>query len=230
MDKKTKQFLSVTNYLRHREGLTIAQLSQKTGISAMSISRIENGKWSVDIGPVLTLAKYYDVSVDAILRNDFMGIAAGLKEQTAPLHKMYEQFAKINAICQNNGLTGEQWVYLQECKRLERTVMKNAVNANYADDPEAHFDILSFTPDGQPIIIEVKSTNKGPGKDFYISAAELQVAKDCLEAGIRYEIHRVYYVQDARKIGCKVITAEELFRDYNIEPKNFRVSKKKEAA
>ena len=227
MDKKIKQFLSVANYLRHRAKLTIAELSSRTGVSAMTISRIENGNWAVDIHPVLTLAEYFEVSVDAILRNDFQAIFASLKEQTAPVHTMYEHFAKINAICQRNGLSGEEWVYLQECKRLESTVMKNAVNANYADDMEAHFDILSFSESGQPIVIEVKSTNKGPKAGFHMTDAEFRTARDCLEAGIRYEIHRVYYVQDARKISRRIITAEELFRDYEITPKSYLVKEKR---
>lgn len=230
MDKKIKQFLSVSNYLRHREGLTLAELSARIGVPAMSISRIENGNWSVDVNPVLTLASYFKVSIDAILRNDFQAICANLTALSVPVHKMYDRLAQVSAVQQRNGLSGEEWVYMRECKRLEKTVMANAVNANYADDADAHFDILSFTPEGQPIIIEVKSTNKGPHAPFYITAAELQTAKDCLEVGIRYEVHRVYHVNDARRIGCRVITAEELFRDYDIAPKTFLVREKKEAA
>ena len=62
----------------------------------------------------------------------------------------------------------------------------------------------------------MKATNKGPNSSFRISAAELKTARDCIQEGIRYEIHRVYHVRDKRTIDRCIITAEELFRDYEI--------------
>ena len=226
MDKKIKQFLSVPNYLRHRKNLTIAELSQEIGIPAMSISRIENGNWAIDINPVLKMANYFSVSVDAILHNDFSAVFSTLQVPTSPAHKMYDRYAKIHDVCRHNGISGEDWVYWQECKRLAHTNIRHAVNGNYADDDDAHFDMLSFSETGQPIIIEVKSTNKGPYTGFRMTAAELQTAEDCLKDNIRYEIHRVFHVQDACKIDRYVITAEELFRDYDITPKQFLVKRK----
>ena len=226
MDKKIKQHLSVSNYMRHRKNLTIAKLSQKIGIPGMSISRIENRNWAVDVHPVLVLARYFGVSVDAILQNDFKAVFSTQEENTAPTHKLYDHYAKINTIRHENGLTGEDWVYQQECKRLENTVMKYAVNANYADDTDAHFDILSFSDTGQPIVIEVKTTNKGPYDYFSMTAAELETARECLDEGICYEVHRVYHIKDSRKVNRLIISAEELFRDYDIIPQHYRVKRK----
>ena len=226
MDKKIKQFISVTNYLRHRENLTLLELSAKTGIATSTLSRIERCNLAVDISHVLKLADYYGVAVDAILRNSFQDIFAQLGELTAPMHTLYEKFAMVNLIRQRNGMTGEEWVYLQECQRLAGTVMKYAVNPRYADDDEAHFDIMTFTKDGAPVLVEVKSTGKGPDAPFYLTAAELQTAKDCVEAGILYEIHRVYYVNDLRRIGRNIITGESLLQDYDISAKKYMVRKK----
>lgn len=229
MDKKIKQLTCVANYMRHRHGLSIAQLSAQTGVSAMTISRIENGCPTTDISGAIRLAEFFDISVDALLRNNFSEIFPKLSTLTAPIHEMYDRMAQISIICQKNGLRGEDWVYLQECKRLSGTVMAHATNPNYADDDEAHFDILTFDHTGRPIVVEVKSTTRGPNEPFVLTAAELQTARDCHAEGIRYEIHRVYYVQNARKIDRYIITCEELLSNYDFIPKRFLVKKKEVA-
>lgn len=226
MDKKIKRLTSVTNFMRHRENLTIAKVSDQTGLPAMTISRIENRQFTVDISAVLTLANFYHISADAILRNDFRAIFPILSTSKTPKHDLYAKYAKVGALCQMHGISGEDWVYLQECKRLDGTVMANAVSPRYSEDKEAHFDLMTFDAHGEPVIVEVKSTNRGPDDPFFLSASELNLLNECIALGIRYELHRVFHVCDASRIDRRIITGEDLLRDYSFSPESYIVTRK----
>ena len=226
MDKKIKRLTSVTNFMRHRENLTLAEVSAQTGLSAMTISRIENRQLTVDINAVLTLADFYHISADSVLRNDFRAIFPLLTASKAPKHDLYEKYAKAGALCQMHGISGEDWVYLQECRRLDGTVMANAVNPRYSEDKDAHFDLMTFDANGEPVIVEVKSTNRGPDEPFFLSASELDLLNECIAFGIRYELHRVFHVCDARRVNRRIITGEELLRDYSFSPEKYIVKRK----
>lgn len=53
--------------LRRERGLTQIQLSKALGISQSSLSGYENGKFEPDQEMLLSMAKYFDVSVDYLL-------------------------------------------------------------------------------------------------------------------------------------------------------------------
>ncbi|MBE6855799.1 MAG: DUF3883 domain-containing protein, partial [Ruminococcus sp.] len=87
-------------------------------------------------------------------------------------------------------------------------------------------DLMTFDAHGEPVIVEVKSTNRGPDDPFFLSASELNLLNECIAIGIRYELHRVFHVCDASRIDRRIITGEDLLRDYSFSPENYIVTRK----
>ncbi len=54
-------------YLRTTNNLTILELSEKTGISKSAISRWENDLADIKGENLITIAKFFDVTIDFIL-------------------------------------------------------------------------------------------------------------------------------------------------------------------
>lgn len=226
MGIKRKQTINVANYLRHHKGLTIEQVSQHTGVSPMCISRLENGNISTSIDKLQSLARFFSVSVDALVRNDFLAAAKSRTEPSIPKHAVYEQQREANERRLLTGLSGEQWVYTQELQRLEGTDFANAVCPNFSNDPESGFDLLTVSSGGEPIIVKVKATTGGPDTQFYLSAGELVRLKSSVDGGVPYHLHRVYYVDEPDKIGQLTLSAEELLTKYEFIPMLYKVKRR----
>jgi hypothetical protein len=79
------------------------------------------------------------------------------------------------------GAAGEERVLLHEKAILSacgRSDLARSIRwVSREDGDGAGFDIASFTPDGQPRLIEVKTTNGWERTPFYISRNELEVAE-----------------------------------------------------
>ena len=144
-------------------------------------------------------------------------------------HQLRDKYRGVNARRELVGEMGEQWALEQELELLKGTGFENAVNQNYADNEDAHFDLLSFTTDGTPKICEVKaSARRDTG--FYMTAAELNMARYCRENSLLYEVHYITYALDPSKRTRRIITADALMEDYTIEPVVFKVKRKKAVA
>ena len=84
--------------------------------------------------------------------------------------------------------------------------------------------MLSFTCDGVPIYIEVKTTVLGKDDDFFMSRNELEFAKTCKERGLLYQLHRVYALDEATgSCSVTVYSVDELLRCFELVPVNYRV-------
>ena len=141
---------------------------------------------------------------------------------------MYDANRKIRDQNDAVGLTGEVWVYKEERKKLENTPYHDAVNPNYADESEAHFDILSFDPQsGEEIIIEVKATSGEPDTPFTLTAPELDLMLDCIDAGLRYELHRVSYVNDPDKRTRTIYTPRQILDEFGCKAVTYRFERRK---
>ncbi len=217
---------NVLYYMRKRLGLSQQELALATKLTANDICRIESGNYGAGIEKFITLAKFFSISLNALLRNDLYEVCPILTEKPKTSRKMLKRIQKIRTQCDEIGCNGEEWVYQQEVKKLHSTIYENAVNQNFADDEDAHFDILSFDLDGTPICIEVKTTTGELEKTFYFSADEFVEAKECFASGVRYEVHRVFYVNDPNKCERVIISAEDLFNNYTFEPDTYKVSRK----
>lgn len=105
------------------------------------------------------------------------------------------------------GNAGEEWVRkVYEPARLKRAGLEKLSKKIewVSKKSDAYgYDILSFDTDGQPIYIEVKTTNGPLESEFYISDYELAASR---YFGDRYRLYRVYDFTNEPKIqvikGC----------------------------
>src|SRR5699024_8618579 len=90
----------------------------------------------------------------------------------------------------------------------------------------AGFDILSLSDDGNTRYIEVKTTKGGLNAPFYMSENERQFFLHHQQSGDAF-IYRVYNFDETAKKGCvEIISANELFSEYEFDPINYKVTKK----
>ncbi|HEY8420965.1 MAG TPA: DUF3883 domain-containing protein [Thermoclostridium sp.] len=112
------------------------------------------------------------------------------QDQVARATKLTAESIKQLCEKQNDiGFKGEEWVFNQERKKLKGTAFENGINPNYSNDPEAGFDILSFSKNGENLFIEVKTTTGNAEDNFFLSSSEIEKAKECLNNGLKYELH-----------------------------------------
>ena len=165
------------------------------------------------------VAEFFGVSMDVIIRNDFAAALGYMGESPKVIRSLQTDIRRQNEENQLVGNAGEDWVYENERKKLAGTGYEKAINPNYANAADAHFDIMSFDSEtGEPICIEVKST-KGKGLDgFFMTDDEYAFMKSCLETGCRYELHRVTYAMNEKKRRDTVYTAEELLERFDFHP------------
>lgn len=225
---KMKNPENVLYYMRSRLSLTQKYIAQATGLTLNDISRIENGADNPFIGTFITLARYFNIPVDAFVHSNIQIALSSFTEPPKIIRNLMERIKIKRDKCDKIGRRGEEWVYKEELKKLKGTVHENGINPNFADSEEAHFDILSFDMDGRSIIIEVKTTNGEAEEVFYISDNELDMAKECIKDGKRYELHRVYHIDDPKMRGRFIISANELFENYEFVPETYRVVRKGE--
>lgn len=222
---KKQPIINVACYLRNHEGLSLEQLHEKTGISTNILCRIENNKPSA-IDKFETLADFYGISVDALVRNDILVAAISRIMPPVATFRGYEQQRQSYERRLRAGLKGEQWLLCEELKKRSGTRFANALCNGYADDGRAGFDILSFDTEGNPIVGEVKSTTGGADAPFYMTAPELAKARETFENGGQYTVYRVVHINTPDKTSHFEISAAELLSDYEFIPKTYEVVKK----
>ena len=212
-------------YLRCSKSLTKTELSKETGLTLNDISRFEKRRLP-GMDKVVVLARYFSVTVDALLTNNFKEVFQSFRAPMTPSHKLSRKFDESALRNSKTGREGEDFVFRKECEKLRGTAFENAVNPNFANDPDSGFDILSFSLDGEPIFIEVKATTD-TNQSFEMTEREIEKLNECIHDGARYELHRVYKAgtPHARR---EIISGEELITGYDRKPQvSYRFSPKK---
>lgn len=218
--------MELLTYLRCSRSLTQSELAQKTGLSPNDISRFENQHYP-GMSKVSVLAKFFEVKIDALLTNDFPAVFKNLSAPMMPSHKLSHKCDEKLLRNSKTGRDGEEYVFRRELDKLQGTEYQNAVNPNFANDAEAGFDILSFSVNGDPIVIEVKSTTDLDNQSFEMTAREIEKLKMCVNNGERYELQRVFGV-GTPDVHREIISGDELLKDYDFEPQvTYRVHPKK---
>jgi transcriptional regulator with XRE-family HTH domain len=217
---------NVLYYMRSRLGLTQKQIAKATGLTEQDISRIENGADNPFIETFILLARYFNIPIDAFVHNNLKIALSSFTKPPQILHNNSKRIKAKRDKCDEIGHKGERYVYKEEFEKLRGTGHENAINPNFADNDESDFDILSFDLSGRAIIIEVKTTTGDQSDPFYISSNEINIARQCIKDGRNYEIHRVYCIDDPKRRGKTIITAKELFENYDFIPETYRVVRK----
>ena len=226
MDReKQRPPITVARYLRNFNGLSMETAANKLGISYLTLFNLEHGG-KTRLDSLRKLADFYHVTLDCLARNDFGAAAAQLYSPTirngrvkALLREKQQRYDEI-------GDRGERLVVEHERTRLSNTPFALAVNGNVAEDLTAGFDVLSFDEFGKPIYIEAKTTIDGADTPFYMSRRELEFARTCYENEDNYQLHRLYNLDDANQYATKILSAEELFRDYEFVPVSYQVRRR----
>lgn len=126
-----------------------------------------------------------------------------ISDNNASNHTFEIDYAKLEEIRQKIGEIGEKHIYESEKKRLKNagSIYESFVDATPAKDPRNGYDILSYTNEGTPIHIEVKSTMGELNTPFYLTANEKRTAEQIRNNGGIYQIHRVYNIGKDIKVA-----------------------------
>lgn len=209
--------MTLLKYIRTRMLWTQQKLASAIpGLTANDICRFERRSY-LNMDKVIKLADFLGVSVDGLMLDNYAEIIGNFSKPVKPDHTLSRELETFNAKRSELGRSGEDWVYQRELEKLTGTPWVNGVNGNFASQADAGFDILSFTVDGEPVLVEVKATSAEADQKFYLTETEYKTLQSCLQNGTQYEIHRVYRLGTG-KTGCKVISAEELLEDYELTP------------
>lgn len=122
------------------------------------------------------------------------------------------------------GLQGEKLVLQYEIDRLKgagRADLASRVRHVALTDCSAGYDIASFTVDGQPKRIEVKSTQGPATTPFYISINEVLVSR---EAAVSFSIYRVYGLENHSDRARFFELEGDVEETCGLQPVNFRAT------
>ena len=87
--------------------------------------------------------------------------------------------------------------------------MNTILEENTSGGEEKNPNIASYTEEGVPIYIEVKSTLGDLHTPFYITSNEKETAERIRKEGGIYQVHRVYNI--GKEIGVFVYEDESMF-------------------
>ena len=206
--KKISSPVSLLRYLRVYLGLTQQKLGDFCGLSPNDVSRFERGFRGIGIGRVLRLADYLGITVDDLAYDRFANALKTLRPRPKRNEAAQKKQKQVRKVKDQLGRDGEAYVAQLEREKLNGTVYANGVNEAFADDFTAGFDIMSFTPDGQQLFIEVKTTGGEADEPFYLTANEKAFMELCARNRYRYELHRVFRFNG--KASRVIYTAEEM--------------------
>ena len=185
--------LTVARYLRNFRGMSMMNLAERLHLPFMTVLNLEHGRGS-NLGTLRKAAKFYGVSLDCLARSDMAAAASQISSPAIRSNRTKTVLREKQTKCDRIGDRGERIVIERERRRLAGTPYALAVNGNASEDLTAGFDVLSFTAEGIPIYIEVKTTVLGKDDEFFISRGELEFAQRCKEhdpAGYVEYMHEV---------------------------------------
>lgn len=145
-----------------------------------------------------------EVMDDALPRVDFQWAitnppTAEFSDQRRRASPLHTDFVALEAANRRLGLAGELLVLGREregLRRAGRTDLADRVrHVSVEDGDGAGFDIQSWTTDGQPKHIEVKTTRRGINWPMIVSRNEVEVSSDLRET---YVLARVFHFRQPR--------------------------------
>ncbi|MDE1820879.1 MAG: DUF3883 domain-containing protein [Euryarchaeota archaeon] len=116
-----------------------------------------------------------------------------LRTPLPPRHAVRIDYAARDAVNRRLGRAGEEFVLDLEQRRLNAAglsdLARRIVHVSKEVGDGLGYDLRSFNDDGEPSLVEVKTTRLGPHAPFFLSAGELDFARSCEE---EYRIARVF--------------------------------------
>ncbi len=137
-------------------------------------------------------------------------------------------FETLNQIRRRIGDLGEAIVLDYERDRLRSLGLQELAmqieHTSKVRGDNCGYDIASFTKDGTPLFIEVKTTKQNKAADFYLSRNECLIGNQFLAEGKLYRIYRIYNLNPSTGTGDMVIYKPPFDDDhYVMQPENWRI-------
>lgn len=129
-------------------------------------------------------------------------------------------YLKLHEIQMEIGNLGEAYVYQKECEKLKNTKYLHMIDERKARNPENGYDILSYTIEGKPLHIEVKTT-VGKEDTFFLSEHERMTAE-------KLDNYVIYFVKEIMSDEPQLEIIENINSNelYTFGTKSWVVSKK----
>jgi hypothetical protein len=120
------------------------------------------------------------------------------------------------------GLAGEEQVIAHERKTLQGKgrpdLAEKVRHVAVLEGDGAGYDVLSYTPEGEPKYIEVKTTRGGPETGFYLTSTELAFSKQ----SAHFYLYRLYHFDIEERRGEFYILTGALDTHFELEPLQYR--------
>ena len=219
---------SLIRFVRLSKGMTQHDLARLCNLTANDISRMERGWCGMSVYKMHRVADQLGLTVHELVFNDF---ATALPKLPRAVHNPRINQLRRHRYAQQitTGDQGEAYVVELERERLKDTPYAEAVNGSFADDPLSGFDIQSFTEEGTPVYIEVKSTVGEEDAPFYMSAAEEAFLLYCVDNKLTYRLYRVSHIFKRHTPMVSVYSAEDLLELFDFTLDTYIVSRKESA-
>lgn len=180
--------MHVIRILRDYLGLTQTEIAKRSGLTHADVNEMENKEPYGFITKYQKLADTLHTSVQSLLMNDPRSVPLSFFEQVRTV--------KYSAIPQTDnallGREGEEFVFQMEKKKLRKMspVLSKLVLPYYKmKGSYPGFDILSFSADGRPVYIEVKTSVQDDHIGFYLTKNEYEAAEKIVSKGYPYLIY-----------------------------------------
>ncbi len=137
-------------------------------------------------------------------------------------------FEELNRIRKRIGNLGEHIVLTYERNRLNalglRGLAEKIEHTSEVRGDNCGYDIASFSDDGTPLFIEVKTTKQNKSADFYLSRNECETGNKFLAEGKLYRIYRIFNLNTTTGTGDMVIYEPPFDNEhYAMQPENWRI-------
>ncbi len=211
--------------LRVMNGLSMRELARYLHSNPNRICRMERGK-SVKLKIIRAFSELFCVPVDDLLRNNIAAVGTakniGLSSNGGNKQKR-RMLAQVE-----NGELGEEITAGIERKKLAGTGYETCVSTKPAKNRRNGYDVISATEDGQSKYIEVKTTTSpDPNEPFHMTSAEYRKMKEFMDAGNRYELHRIFgFDRDTMKYKIIIYTPQQVIDLFEPVPESYRMVRK----
>lgn len=179
--------MHIIRILREYLGYTQKELAVKAGISAADLCDMENFEPYGRTDKYQRVAESLGVTIHALVANDCRLVPLSFFEYHKPAP--YKAAASYTNIA--NGRAGEEFVLEKERERVAEfsVVLSKLILPYYKMSRNPGFDILSFTKEGKPIYIEVKTTRADRKNIVLLTQKERDKAEVLFQEGKAYQVH-----------------------------------------
>ena len=216
-------FVSALRMKRMHEGLRQIDVARQCKLTPSEISRFDRGIFNIKLEKAQRVAEFCHMQLNDLVHHNYDAVIATFKGPPKVNEALSKHFREKRELRDRVGKDGEKLVAEQEREKLAGTPYANAVNPYFANDPSAGFDILSVTPDGELLYIEVKTTTQHDEDGFYMTAGERAFMETCFKEGKRYELRRVCNIDSLKKRRVITYTPQDLMA-MTFEPVEYRVT------